>query len=133
MKLITYRAFWFTGLVFIFLLAGCSQQSQSGGAVKAVEAYIQALVAKDRNQVSNLSCSTWEEQGLLEVDSLEVVDTTLDNLGCQETGTDGEDTLVSCTGKIVMSYNGENQEIDLSTKTYRAIQAGGDWRMCGYK
>ncbi len=133
MKRMDRHAPWIAGLVLVLLLAGCSQPSQSSGAVKAVEAYVQALVAKDRSQVSSLSCAAWEEQGLLEVDSLEVVETTLDNLSCQEAGTDGEATLVNCAGKIVMSYNGENQEIDLSVKTYRVIQEGGDWRMCGYK
>jgi hypothetical protein len=133
MKLINHRALWIAGLVFAFLLAGCSQQSQSSGAVKVVESYVQALVAKDPSLVSSLSCADWEEQALLEVDSLEAVETSLDNLSCQEAGTDGEATLVNCTGKIVMSYNGENQEIDLSKKTYRTLQEGGDWRMCGYK
>jgi hypothetical protein len=57
----------------------------------------------------------------------------LEGLSCQDAGNADNATLVSCTGKIKASYNGENQELDLSSRTYRAVQEGGDWRMCGYK
>jgi hypothetical protein len=119
------------GMVFIvFLLVGCS--SGKSGAVQAIEAYIQALSAKDATQISNLSCADWETNALLEVDSLTAVGAKVENLQCAESGKDGNDTLVSCTGALALDYNGEAQQIDLSTRTYIARQEDGEWRMCGY-
>jgi len=119
------------GMAFImFILVGCS--SGKSGAVQAIEAYIQALSAKDVTQVSNLSCTDWETNALLEVDSLTAVGSKVENLQCAESGTDGNDTLVSCTGVLALDYNGEAQQIDLSTRTYIARQEDGEWRMCGY-
>ncbi len=118
------------GFIAALFLAGCSQKS---GAASAVETYIKALVARDANGLSNASCAAWESDAQVELDSFTAVSISLDGLSCQEAGKDGNATLVTCTGKIKASYNGENQELDLSSRTYRAVQEGGDWRMCGYK
>jgi predicted small secreted protein len=111
-------------------LSGCASKS---GAAAAIETYIKALVGKDANALKNASCAQWEGDAQVELDSFTSVSITLDGLSCQETGKDGNTTLVSCSGKITASYNGENQELDLSSRTYRAVQEGGDWRMCGYQ
>lgn len=111
-------------------LSACSSKS---GADTAVETYIKALVARDANSLKTASCANWEGDAQVELDSFTAVSITLDGLSCQEAGKDGSSTLVTCTGKIKASYNGENQELDLSSRTYRAIQEGGEWRMCGYK
>jgi hypothetical protein len=109
---------------------GCSQQSP---AVSAIVTYIHALIARDANALKNASCAQWEGEAQVELDSFTAVSISLESLSCQETGKDGTATLVSCSGKIKASYNGENQEIDLSSRTYRAVQEAGEWRMCGYK
>jgi hypothetical protein len=111
-------------------LPGCSKKT---GAATAIETYIKALVARDANALKNASCAQWEGYAQVELDSFTAVSITLDGLSCQEAGKDGTGTLVSCTGKIKASYNGENQELDLNNRTYRAVQEGSDWRMCGYK
>ncbi len=122
-------------LLFIILttaiLAGCSADKDN--AAQAIEGYLQALVAKDQNKVISLSCASWESQAQTEVDSFGAVTAKLDSLSCQETGKDGNKTLVSCKGKIVTTYNNENQEIDLSARTYQVVQEDNQWRMCGYK
>ncbi len=118
------------GLSICVVLSGCSQQSP---AAAAVASYIKALVARDANALTNASCAQWESSAQVELDSFTGVNITLDGLNCQENGKDGSYTLVSCSGKIKATYNGENQEIDLSSRTYLTIQEGGDWRMCGYK
>ena len=109
-------------------LAGCSA---GGGAANAVQSYLQALAAKDATKLANLSCKTWEAQATMELDSFQAVATTLNGVACKETGKDGANTLVTCTGKIVASYNGENQNLDLSGRTYQVAQEGGEWRVCG--
>ncbi|MDR3573411.1 MAG: hypothetical protein P4L50_06110 [Anaerolineaceae bacterium] len=113
-------------------LSGCSAGgSAAGGAPQAVQSYLQALTSKDATKLSNLSCKTWEAQATMELDSFQAVATTLNGVACKETGKDGSSTLVTCTGKIVASYNGENQNLDLSGRTYLVTQEGGDWRVCG--
>jgi hypothetical protein len=118
----------------ILILVGCSNQVGSkNNAVGAIETYVKALTAKDTNQLTNASCAAWESNAQIELDSLTAVSATLQDLKCQEAGKDGQDTLVTCQGKIVLDYNGENQELNLEGRTYRARNDGGEWRMCGYK
>jgi hypothetical protein len=111
-------------------LAACN--SGKKGSEQAIENYIQALSNKDLIQISNLSCGDWEQNAQVEVNSLTGVGAEVNNLACKETGQAGSDTLVSCTGVLALDYNGEAQQIDLSTRTYIARQEDGEWRMCGY-
>lgn len=112
------------------VLAACNIRQNN--ASQAIEAYIQALSNRDSVQISNLSCADWEQDALLEVDSLTAVGSKVENLTCVQAGQDGADTYISCTGVLVLDYNGEAQQIDLSTRTYIARQEDGEWRMCGY-
>jgi len=112
------------------LLSGCSSKSNDAPA-KAVEDYLNALVAKDSDRLTTLSCSDWEDDALLELDSFQAVTTKLDGVACSQTGTEGDTTLVLCKGKIITSYNNEDEELDLSVRTYQVVQQGGDWLVCG--
>lgn len=112
------------------LLSACASKREDAPA-KAVEDYLNALVAKDSDRLTTLSCSDWEDDALLELDSFQAVVTKLDGMACTQTGTDGDTALVLCKGKIIATYNNENQELDLSTRTYQVVQQGGDWLVCG--
>ena len=116
-------------IAIILLLAACAPKGDD--SVLAVESYLKALVAKDSNQLSSLSCADWEASALTELDSFQAVEARLDGLSCARTGTDGDTTLVSCEGKLIATYGNEDQELDLSTRTYRLIEQGGDWLVCG--
>jgi hypothetical protein len=111
-------------------LSACAPKSNAAPA-KAVEDYLNALVAKDSDRLTTLSCGDWEDDALLELDSFQAVTTKLDGLACSQTGTDGTTALVLCKGKIIATYNNEDQELDLSVRTYQIIQDGGDWLVCG--
>jgi hypothetical protein len=112
------------------LLSACATKKDDAPA-KAVEDYLNALVAKDSDRLTTLSCSDWEDDALLELDSFQAVTTKLDGLACSQTGTDGDTALVLCKGKIIATYNNEDQELDLSVRTYQVVQQGGDWLVCG--
>jgi hypothetical protein len=112
------------------LLAACAS-NKNGAPAKAVEDYLAALVEKDADRLSTLVCGAWEEDALIELDSFQAVTARLEGLACEQTGTDGEMTLVLCSGKIIASYNNEDQELDLSVRTYQVTQEGGDWLVCG--
>ena len=121
------------GLILtLVLLAACSAQGGSG-PTKAVEAYLQALVSKDAAKIVTLSCASWESQAQTEVDSMTAVSAKLDSLSCQDAGTDGASSLVTCKGKIVATYNNEAQDIPLEGRTYKVSQESNEWRVCGYK
>jgi hypothetical protein len=117
-------------LLAIPALAACASKKVDAPA-KAVEDYLNALVAKDSDRLTTLSCSDWEDDALLELDSFQAVTTKLDGLACQQTGTDGDTALVLCKGKIIATYNNEDQELDLSVRTYQVVQQDGDWLVCG--
>ena len=114
----------------IFLTA-CNSATASSGAVDAVEAYVHAVVENDPSKLSALSCADWETDALTELDSFQAVKTSLEGFSCEESGTDGANTLVVCQGKIIASYNGEKQKLDLSTRTYQVVEQGGSWLVCG--
>lgn len=119
-------------LTMLIFLSACSKQNEDG-ATRAIEAYIQALSNKDSNQISNLSCTDWEQNALVELDSLTSVGSKVENMKCEKSGQDGDNVFVSCTGAIALDYDGEIQKIDLANRTYIAKIEGGDWRMCGYR
>ena len=118
-------------LLPILLITACNIKED--GAAKAIEHYIIALSNKDSVQISNYSCSSWEQDAQLEVDSLTAVGSTVENLSCIEIGKEGNLVYISCSGYLALDYNGEAQQIDLSTRTYIAKQEDGEWRMCGYR
>ena len=128
---ITFRYFVLL-ILLAFMIVTC-QNSQGSNAPSVVGDYFKALVAKDANQAVKLSCAAWEEQAQIDADTFAINPATAENVHCKTAGEDGDATLVSCTGKLVLDYNGEEQEIDLADRTYLVVQEGGEWRMCGYK
>jgi hypothetical protein len=121
-------------VVLALVLAACGGAAGGKSAAgTAVENYLQAVVSKNADKVSALSCKAWEPQALLEMDGFQAVKAELDGVSCKESGTDGSATLVSCTGKIAMTYNTEKQSLDVSRQTYKVVQEGGDFRVCGTK
>jgi hypothetical protein len=127
------RIFSLTVLTIIttLFLSACSSSDSINAPAKAVEGYLNALVAKDENRLPTLVCGDWEEDALIELDSLQAVTARLDNVACTQTGTDGDTALVKCSGKLIATYNNEDQELDLSVRTYQVVQQNGDWLVCG--
>ena len=118
-----------TVLIANFLLAACS--SNADAPAKAVEDYWNVIVAKDAERLPTLICGDWEDDALTVLDSLQAVSARLENLSCSQAGTDGDIALVNCAGKMILTYDTEDQEIDLSVFTYEVIEEGGDWLVCG--
>jgi hypothetical protein len=121
-------------VILALILAACGGAAPGkSGAAAAVESYYKAMVAKDAAKMSAISCKDWESQALLEMDAFQAVKAELDGLTCKDSGTAGSATLVGCTGKINVTYNTEQQVIDLSRQVYKVVQEGGDYRVCGYQ
>lgn len=127
-SVVARRRLWM--VLVVALTASCTDGNTPHGAV---ESYLEALVASDTVRAINVSCAAWEEQARTEAASFESVQVSLEGMACAEAGTSGEYTLVTCTGKILAVYNGEQQELSLEGRTYRTLQEAGDWKMCGYQ
>ena len=121
------------GILFLLIATGCTNSRDTSNAVGAIEAYNQALVAKNADQLSTLSCAAWEADAKNELDSFSAVTAMLNDMKCEESGQDGDTTLVSCTGEITANYGNEVLTINLADRTYQAVYEGGEWRMCGYR
>ncbi len=115
------------------LVAAACASGDTNTAPKAVENYLTALVSKDRDAAVTAACAAWENDASLEVDSFAAVEPTLDGMACTISGTDGDTTLVNCTGAIKVTYNNEQQELSLENRTFLAVEEAGEWRMCGYR
>lgn len=118
-------------IVFATLTVSACASNNDNAPVQAVEDYLNALVEKDANRLTTLSCGEWEQDALLELDSFQAVTARLEGLACEQTGTDGNTTLVLCNGSIVATYNNEDQQLDLSVRTYQVVDEGGEWLVCG--
>jgi hypothetical protein len=129
------RRFLFISFIImaVFSLAACGTSTTNDAPAKAVENYLTALVEKDADRLSTLVCAEWEEDALIELDSFQAVTARLEGPACEQTGTDGGTALVLCSGKIIASYNNEDQELDLSVRTYQVTREGGDWLVCGVR
>jgi len=118
-----------TALIINTLLSACSPSADA--PAQAVEDYWNTIVAKDAERLPTLVCGDWEEEALTALDSLQAVSARLENFSCSQTGADGDIVLVNCTGDMVLTYDTEDQKIDLSINTYEVIEEGGDWLVCG--
>jgi hypothetical protein len=120
----------FLFISFSLILSACG--AGDSGASQTVEGYITALASKNEAGLLSNSCAAYEDDALLELDSLALVEVSLaDGVACQEVGSDGDSTLVNCTATLQMSYNGEAQELDFSKVTYEVVNENGNWLVCG--
>jgi len=126
----------FTLIIILFtaitLVTSCTTAIKNGPE-KAVELYLSALVEKDGATLAGLSCADWEPNALMELDSLQAVEVKLTDLTCETNGAENEFTLVQCKGFLVATYNGEDQNIDLSLRRYLVQEFNSGFLVCGYK
>jgi hypothetical protein len=122
--------FWLAALGL--MLAGCQAGGDTSEAARTVEAYLQARVEENVEQMTLLSCPEWEAQARLEAVSFQSMDATLDGVTCAASGSQGANTLVDCQGKIVTTYQGEVREWSVAEHPYVVVLQDGEWRMCGY-
>src|SRR3982074_3733309 len=72
------------GLALAIFLTGC--QGGQAGAASAVQKYLQARAASDVDQMTLLSCPTWEAQARVEAASFKSMNARLDAVTCQVSG-----------------------------------------------
>jgi len=130
----TFRKVGFVFGCALLILAGCAsnQTTVDSPAVRALENYLKALADKDETAYSQLICPDWEMDAFLEFDAYQGVKTSLSELDCRQTGEQDGEALVTCQGKLALSYGNENQEVDLSQRNYRLALNNETWQVCGF-
>ncbi|MDW8327304.1 MAG: hypothetical protein RMK99_12110 [Anaerolineales bacterium] len=121
------------GLSAMAWTACTSSGAGEDGAARAVERYLQAVVAGDTNRVATLVCAAWEADAITEADSFLGVKAELKDVSCTAGATDAGGTTVNCRGQILATYGNEVQTFELSERAYLAKKEAGEWRMCGYR
>lgn len=117
-------------LVFMLALAACADSAKPEDVVIP---YLEALLSSDEDRFYQRVCPEWEADAKRDFDAFTGVTGELQDATCTKTGTDGDYTLVSCTGTMVLDYNGEIRNRSLADQTYRVKKVGADWKVCGYQ
>jgi hypothetical protein len=119
------------------LLIACNGDAAApgdvAGAAKNVEAYLQARVSSNVDQMISLSCAAWESKARVEATSFQSMQAQLEGVACTATPGDANAATVNCSGRILTSYNGESREWKLDARPFASTFEGGEWRMCGYR
>lgn len=119
-------------IMFILLLAAmlCACEP-SGLPHEVVAGYLQDMVSGDLVGAVNHACSAWEDAARTDAASFSGVEARIEGLSCQIHEDLQDLKLVLCRGKIVATYQGEDQEIQLADRIYRVEVESGEWRVCG--
>ena len=112
------------------ILAACADSAKPEDAVKP---YLESILTDDVDKLYKSVCPEWEADAKRDYDAFTGVTGELENATCKKTGEDSGYTLVTCTGTMVLDYNGEYQDRPLEGRTYRVKKVDGDWKMCGYQ
>jgi len=109
--------------------SGDASATTTDEAVRVVERYLTAKVARDEATVRALLCAEMESALAREVAAFATVsDAKIENMAC--TRNDGADT-VTCTGEITASYGVDAAPTKFELSTYRVVQEDGEWKWCG--
>ena len=112
-------------LLAFSLLAACDQST--GDPAAAVEHYLMAKVAGDRETIQRLLCRSMGAEIEREARSFEGVSQAhLEGVACRS---EGDKAVVRCRGKIVAAYGAEQSEFPLGA--YRVNWEDGEWKWCG--
>jgi len=116
--------------ILTLTLAGCTPSPE--GSARAVEGLLEALVTRNEARYTALTCPEYEGQALIEYDSFGLVESELSGVACSVAGSEGESSLVRCTGNIDATYGNEVRSFTLAPRTYRVVVDSGEWLVCGY-
>ena len=118
-------------LILIFMSIGCNKTVRS--PKDTIESYLESLVNQNVDTAVSLSCKQWEAEAQKEVESLLSVNASLEGVLCQTDSELENNAVVSCRGKIKLTYENEIQEIDLSKRPYQLVFENGEWLICQNK
>ena len=112
-------------LVSILILSGCASIGETPEIT--VSNYLNAMVEHDSELIATLSTADWEMNAYLDVDSLTNVEANLDELSCETISLENDLAQVVCSGALILSYDNEQQEIQMDQFTYHLEKVNGRW------
>ena len=126
-----------TGLMLFLgtiLLASCNNDGNAdngAAAAQAIENYWNARAELNEEALLQYSCAAREANVSSEIQSLmSVQNLRLEGVDCRQTGTQGNDIIVTCDGMLLADYGaGDINEFPL--RSYLMTQEDGEWKMCG--
>ena len=119
-------------VVLMTVLSACSKKSDSGEAVKPVEAFYNAIVTQNRDKIGSITCADWEKDALREVDAFMGVKSELKDFSCSASESGEKEAVVTCKGSIAASYGTEITNFPLDNRSHKVIKEQGEWHICGY-
>lgn len=122
--------FLLTFLLFASILSACGGGDEA--AAITVENYLAALADKDDALLVSYICPEFEFEALLEFDAFSMVQTSLNEVTCQEVSRQDNQADVVCQGTIEATYGNELRSFDLNRRTYHLTEQDGSWLVCGY-
>lgn len=117
-------------LLLALLLTACAKDTKPEDAVPP---YLKALLRNDQDQLLKTVCPEWEAEAQRDLDAFSGITGELKDARCQKADEAEGYTLVTCTGTMVLDYNGELRDRSLEGQTYRVKKVDGNWKMCGYQ
>ncbi len=121
-------------VLIICSFSACSapKKESSGSPAKPVEAFYNAIVTQNRDQIGSIACSAWEKDALREVDAFMGVKSELKDFSCSVTQDGTDEAFVTCKGSIAASYGAEITNFPIEGKNHKVIKEQGEWHICGY-
>lgn len=117
----------------VILLSACAAPKKGASdAVKPVEAFYNAIVTQNRDQIGSIACAAWEKDALREVDAFMGVKSELKDFSCTVSEEGSDQAVVTCKGAIAASYGAEITNFPVDGKNFKVIKEQGEWRVCGY-
>lgn len=118
-------------ILLMFIVAACAEDTaEESSPTDVTRDYVQARLGADADKLRSLACADFEETAAASAESFASVDARAENLVCEESGTEGDVTLVHCTGTIQLVYDAETRERPLDF-TFQMKQEDGQWKVCG--
>ncbi len=125
------RLILFSLMILSVVLTACSKIENS--PANTVQAYWEAVVARDRDTISQLTCADYEVTALNNFDSFQSVELKLEGISCASSELPDGSAEVNCTGLLKASYGAEDTDFDLSIYRYQMVSEKGSWLICGEK
>ncbi len=122
----SHQLFTLALFVLLFILAGCAQSTPPQDVIVQ---YLEARISTDETALRALSCTAWESRIPLELNSFRGREAVLEDVACTTRESTDDEAVVSCSGQIVVTYNGEQDTFPLGS--YRLVNEDGEWKMCG--
>jgi hypothetical protein len=110
---------------------GSSGSSDAVAAVQAITDYWNARVEMNEEALYQSTCAARESLVPALIQSLaSVQNLRLEDFACHQTGSSGDDLIVTCDGKLVADYGaGDVNEFPL--RSYLMTKENDKWKMCG--